>query len=193
MELAENAISQSSTDPGIESSLARARVRSAFISLKRFDLHRARELLVRGRADPREVICLYPRLLPASSNFTRSVRALNDIADVNQIAKNDASKLSALDTFLIDYLEYIRASEGDNFVHKHVSFFFNQKLFSEINFRDSFFAPSFIQSFCPSSNNLRKSLRKLQNEQQIVLILSISECLIIRKMFTICQQVEFIS
>ena len=123
MELAENAISQSSTDPGLESSLARARVRFAFISLKRFDLHRARELLVRGRADPREVICLYPRLLPASSNFTRSVRALNDIADVNQIAKNDASKLSALDTFLIDYLEYIRASEGDNFVHKHVSFF----------------------------------------------------------------------
>ncbi len=124
LELAENAISQSSSDPGLESSLARARVRSAFISLKRFDLHRARELLVRGRADPREVICLYPRLLPASSNFTRSVRALNDIADVNQIAKNDASKLSDLDTFLVDYLEYIRASEGDNFVHKHVSFFF---------------------------------------------------------------------
>ena len=103
--------------------MASARVRAAFISLKRFDLHRARELLVRGRADPREVICLYPRLLPASSNFTRSVRALNDIADVNQIAKHDAQKLSALDTFLVDYLEYIRAAEGEQFVHKHVRHF----------------------------------------------------------------------
>jgi hypothetical protein len=84
--LAENAITQNSQDPGLESSLARARVRSAFISLKRFDLQRARELLVRGRADVREVICLYPRLLPASSNFTRSVWALNDVADVNQVS-----------------------------------------------------------------------------------------------------------
>ena len=106
--------------PGLESALASARVCSAFISLKRFDVHRATELLVLGRADPREVICLYPRLLPASSNFTRSVRALNDIADVNQIAKNDALKLSALDTFLVEYLEYIRASEGEHFVHRHV-------------------------------------------------------------------------
>ena len=87
LELAENAIGQNSHDTGLESSLARARVRSAFISLKRFDLQRARELLIRGRADPREVICLYPRLLPASSNFTRSVWALNDVADVNQVSR----------------------------------------------------------------------------------------------------------
>jgi hypothetical protein len=74
-----------STPPGLESCLARARIRSAFISLKRFDLGRARELLILGRADPRELICLYPRLLPASSDFTRSVLALNDVADVNQV------------------------------------------------------------------------------------------------------------
>ena len=110
--------------------MASARVRAAFISLKRFDLHRARELLVRGRADPREVICLYPRLLPASSNFTRSVRALNDIADINQIAKHDAQKLSALDTFFVDYLEYIRAAEGEHFVHRHVSTYFISILYS---------------------------------------------------------------
>ena len=85
LELAENAAAQNSQDTAIESSLARARVRSAFISLKRFELQRAKELLIRGRADPREVICLFPRLLPASSNFTRSVWALNDVADVNQV------------------------------------------------------------------------------------------------------------
>jgi len=85
LELAENAASQNSNDSGLESALARARVRSAFISLKRFELQRAKELLIRGRADPREVICLYPRLLPSSSNYTRPVWALNDVADVNQV------------------------------------------------------------------------------------------------------------
>lgn len=119
LELAENATSESSSDPGLESALARARVRSAFISLKRFDLVHARDLLVRGHADPREVICLFPRLLPASSNFTRSARALNDIADVNQIAKSDVSKLEALDLFLIEYLEYVRTSEGEHYIYKH--------------------------------------------------------------------------
>ena len=124
LELAENAISQNSADPGLESCLAQARVRSAFISLKRFDLHRTRELLILGRADPREVICLFPRLLPASSNFTRSVRALNNIADINQIVKQDTTKLLALETFLIEYLEYIRTSEGGSFVHKQVKFLY---------------------------------------------------------------------
>lgn len=128
LELAENAISQSSSDPGLESCLARARVRAAFISLKRFDLLRARELLVRGQADPREVICLFPRLLPASSDFTRSARAWNDIADVNQIAKHDTTKLTALENFLVDYLEYIRVAEGENFVYKHVRHFLSSYL-----------------------------------------------------------------
>ena len=65
--------------------LNKARVRAAFISLKTLELRRAQELFIKGRVDPREVISLYPRLLPSSSNFTRSVPPLHDIADVHQV------------------------------------------------------------------------------------------------------------
>ena len=38
-----------------------------------------------GQVDPREVISLFPRMLPSSSNFTRAIPSLHDIADINQV------------------------------------------------------------------------------------------------------------
>lgn len=116
LELAENASERGSE--ALDSLVNRARARAAFISLKNLDLRRAQELMIRGRVDPREVICLYPRLLPASSNFMRTVPPLHDIADVNQVSKMNPEKQGKLTQFLVDYLEYVRASEGDGFIHK---------------------------------------------------------------------------
>ena len=72
-------------DESFEAIVKRARSRAAFISLKKMDLKKAHELLIRGRVDPREVISLFPRMLPESSNFTRSVPPMHDIADISQV------------------------------------------------------------------------------------------------------------
>ena len=57
------------------------------IYLKKMELRKAQEQFVRGRVDPREVISLFPRMLPSSSNFTRAIPSLHDIADINQVNK----------------------------------------------------------------------------------------------------------
>ena len=56
--------------------------------LKKMELRKAQEQFVRGRVDPREVISLFPRMLPSSSNFTRAIPSLHDIADINQVNYN---------------------------------------------------------------------------------------------------------
>ena len=92
LELAESASYRNDGDTdGFEAVLNKARVKAAFISLKTLELYKAQELFIRGRVDPREVISLYPRLLPSMSNFTRSIPPLHDIADINQVCKNTIS------------------------------------------------------------------------------------------------------
>ena len=38
-----------------------------------------------------------------------------------QITKMDTEKMALLTSFLVDFLEYLRASEGDKLMHKKVS------------------------------------------------------------------------
>lgn len=88
LELAENAsyrITGDGQSDGLEAVLNKARIKAGFISLRAFELRRAQELFVRGRVDPREIISLYPRLLPSTTNFKRCVPPLHDIADINQV------------------------------------------------------------------------------------------------------------
>ena len=56
-------------------------------------------------------------MLPRSTSFTRSAPALHDIADVNQMAKGDADKLAALESFLVAYLEEIGGKGGGSETH----------------------------------------------------------------------------
>ena len=89
LELAENASYRitgvDGQSDGLEAVLNKARIKAGFISLRAFELRKAQELFVRGRVDPREIISLYPRLLPSTTNFKRCVPPLHDIADINQV------------------------------------------------------------------------------------------------------------
>ena len=88
LELAEMAASKSSSlDENLEATVKFVRSRAGFISLKKMEVRKAQELFIKGRVDCREIISLFPRMLPASSNFTRTVPALHDIADINQVQK----------------------------------------------------------------------------------------------------------
>ena len=95
LELSEMVASRAvnSNEKDLDSIVNFVRSRAAFISLKKMELRRAQELFIRGRVDPREIISLFPRMLPASSNFTRTVPALHDIADINQVRQTFARKL----------------------------------------------------------------------------------------------------
>lgn len=59
-----------------------------------------------------QLISVYPHLLPSSSNFTRSVPALHEIADVNQLARGDKSVIDDYKYFLRTYLEDIRGTKA---------------------------------------------------------------------------------
>ena len=95
LELAENASYRitgvDGQSDGLEAVLNKARIKAGFISLRAFELRKAQELFVRGRVDPREIITLYPRLLPSTSNFKRCVPPLHDIADINQVKLSNAT------------------------------------------------------------------------------------------------------
>ena len=59
--------------------------------------------------------------MPSSSNFHRSVPALHDIADTNQLAKGNESVRTSYKDFLRNYLEDIRETkDGHGFKQVHV-------------------------------------------------------------------------
>ena len=66
-----------------------------------------------GELDVRELISLFPLLLPADADFNRSVPPLHEMADVTQITRNDADKMAAVTQFLVEYLEAFRWAEGE--------------------------------------------------------------------------------
>ena len=82
-----DAVAGSYNNESFEAIVNRVRCRAAFISLKKMDLRKAQEQFIRGQVDPREVISLFPRMLPSSSNFTRTVPPLHDVADINQVRR----------------------------------------------------------------------------------------------------------
>ncbi|PIK62386.1 hypothetical protein BSL78_00705 [Apostichopus japonicus] len=79
-----------------------------FIKFGEHKLDEAKELFIRGRLDVRELICLFPDLLPSSSYFSRAVPLLHDYADVNQIVHGDAERLRECKEFLVGFLEEVR-------------------------------------------------------------------------------------
>ena len=118
----------------LELSVYRAYQMAGFLHMKAMDLVRAKYLFEKGDLDPRELICLWPRLLPSSSSFTRCItpRPLHEIADVNQLAltisgyrntnagsgshKNE--HIENLSDFLILFLEDRRSKEGQGSMFK---------------------------------------------------------------------------
>lgn len=64
----------------------------------------------KGQLDVRELISLYPLLLPASSTFTRCHPPLHEFADLNHLAQGDQDKVLRCKKFLISYVTEVGAS-----------------------------------------------------------------------------------
>lgn len=67
-----------------------------------------------GQLDVRELISLYPFLLPTSSSFIRSHPPLHEYADLNQLTQGDQEKMTKCKRFLMSYLNEVRSTEVAN-------------------------------------------------------------------------------
>merc|ERR1719233_172112 len=79
--------------------------------LKEGNFMKAEEMMLKGRTDVREVISLYPGLLPVTSKFVRSLPPLHTIPDISSIKP---SHNISPNQFLVSYLQSVINMEGNN-------------------------------------------------------------------------------
>ncbi|XP_053384249.1 transforming growth factor-beta receptor-associated protein 1-like [Mercenaria mercenaria] len=114
LDLAKNANHAGLTKDKFLKIYRRIQQQAAFIEFSQRNFDEAQDLFKSGQVDIREVISLYPRLMPSSSSFQRSMPGLHEIADINQLARGDQNVISQYKTFLITYLEDIRGTKDSH-------------------------------------------------------------------------------
>ncbi|XP_041114796.1 transforming growth factor-beta receptor-associated protein 1-like [Polyodon spathula] len=87
---------------------------AGFIQFGQLQFLEAKDNFRKGQLDVRELISLYPLLLPSTSTFTRSHPPLHEFADLNHLAQGDQEKITKCKRFLISYLKEIRSTEVAN-------------------------------------------------------------------------------
>nr|XP_005307047.1 transforming growth factor-beta receptor-associated protein 1 [Chrysemys picta bellii]XP_042710441.1 transforming growth factor-beta receptor-associated protein 1 [Chrysemys picta bellii]XP_042710449.1 transforming growth factor-beta receptor-associated protein 1 [Chrysemys picta bellii]XP_042710456.1 transforming growth factor-beta receptor-associated protein 1 [Chrysemys picta bellii] len=87
---------------------------AGFIHFAQLQFLEAKELFRSGQLDVRELISLYPFLLPTSSSFIRSHPPLHEYADLNQLTQGDQEKMTKCKRFLMSYLNEVRSTEVAN-------------------------------------------------------------------------------
>lgn len=105
LELAQNANRVGMTKEQYQKVYNKIQQQAAFICFSNGDFGKARELLDSSSVDPREVISLFPGLMPPSSTFVRTIPPLHSIADVSHLFHGDEGKLSEAKQFLRHFLE----------------------------------------------------------------------------------------
>ncbi|XP_056412095.1 transforming growth factor-beta receptor-associated protein 1 isoform X2 [Hyla sarda] len=87
---------------------------AGFIQFAQLQFLEAKELFRTSHLDIRELISLYPLLLPSSSAFIRVHPPLHEYADLNQMTRGDQEKVVKCKRFLMSYLSEIRSTEVAN-------------------------------------------------------------------------------
>ncbi|RXM99557.1 Transforming growth factor-beta receptor-associated protein 1 [Acipenser ruthenus] len=87
---------------------------AGFIQFGQLQFLEAKDSFSKGQLDARELISLYPLLLPSTSTFTRSHPPLHEFADLNHLTQGDQEKITKCKRFLINYLKEIRSTEVAN-------------------------------------------------------------------------------
>ncbi|KAK1167685.1 hypothetical protein AOXY_G10434 [Acipenser oxyrinchus oxyrinchus] len=87
---------------------------AGFMQFGQLQFLEAKDSFSKGQLDVRELISLYPLLLPSTSTFTRSHPPLHEFADLNHLTQGDQEKITKCKRFLISYLKEIRSTEVAN-------------------------------------------------------------------------------
>jgi len=91
----------------------RVRQKAGFMYLKEGNFMKAEEMLLKGKTDVREVLSLFPGMLPVNSKFVRSTPPLHTIPDISSIKQTPISP----NQFLISYLQSVINIEGNSLEH----------------------------------------------------------------------------
>ncbi|XP_052801707.1 transforming growth factor-beta receptor-associated protein 1-like [Mya arenaria] len=110
----------------------RIQQQAAFIEFSQRNFDDVQDLFKNGEVDVREVISLYPRMMPSGCSFQRSMPPLHEIADVNQLARGDQNVVRQYKDFLQAYLEDIRGTKDARGFKQEVDVAL-LKLYAEIN------------------------------------------------------------
>jgi len=86
------------------------RQKAGFMYLKEGKFEKAKETLLQGKTDVREVLSLFPGMLPSNSKFVRSDPPLHDIPDIYSI--NNRSGEVSPEQFLVTYLQSLMSLSG---------------------------------------------------------------------------------
>ncbi|XP_066927421.1 transforming growth factor-beta receptor-associated protein 1 homolog [Clytia hemisphaerica] len=84
------------------------KAQAAFVHFADGQFSKALPLFVESCVDPREVIVLYPMMMPSNKNFTPSRPLLHNIKDLTEIVKGSKSVFADSKKMLLNYLEGIR-------------------------------------------------------------------------------------
>lgn len=84
------------------------KAQAAFIYFENTNLDKALSLFLESSVDPREVIVLYPLMMPANKNFTPSRPLLHNIKDLTAIVKGSKTVFANAKKMLLNYLEKSR-------------------------------------------------------------------------------------
>eukprot|EP00057_Strongylocentrotus_purpuratus_P012789 XP_011667263.1 PREDICTED: transforming growth factor-beta receptor-associated protein 1 [Strongylocentrotus purpuratus] len=84
---------------------------AGFIQFAQLNFADSMELFKEAKLDVRELICLYPNLLPSNSNFHRAIPPLHDFADISQVVRGKPDKVAECKQFLMDFLEDVRDTD----------------------------------------------------------------------------------
>ncbi|KAG8451859.1 hypothetical protein GDO86_003886 [Hymenochirus boettgeri] len=87
---------------------------AGFIQFAKLQFLEAKDLFRSSQLDIRELISLYPLLLPTSSTFIRAHPPLHEYADLNQLTRGDQEKVMKCKRFLMSYLSEIRNTDVAN-------------------------------------------------------------------------------
>ncbi|XP_015915375.1 transforming growth factor-beta receptor-associated protein 1 [Parasteatoda tepidariorum] len=90
--------------------LQRIQQQAGFIEFSLLHFDEAKELFQESQLDVRELISLFPDLMPGSSSFIRINPPLHDIGNVLEMCSFDEESVASSRKFLLHYLESIRNS-----------------------------------------------------------------------------------
>ena len=87
--------------------------KAGFVYLKQAEFEEAQDLLLRSGTDVREVLSLFPGMLPSNSRFVRADPPLHDIPDISCIRASQVPPQQ----FLVSYLQSLVQRSGPGLAH----------------------------------------------------------------------------
>ncbi|CAB3383602.1 Hypothetical predicted protein [Cloeon dipterum] len=111
----------------------RFKQQAAFAYFATKEFQRAQEMFIESAVDVREVISLFPNLMPEASTFVRSIPPLHEIADVDQLYQKDEDAKQQARLCMRQLLEQLRDPTASHINHQFELDTALVKLYAESN------------------------------------------------------------